>query len=1125
MTAHWMRARLTRALTFITAGALIASISLTSTAFADSPNPKKLSNDDRARLATAIAAGATQVTMLFATIESATAAVASGLVSLGATVRKQDADVGYIRADVPTDKVELAAKLPGVVASELDQVFDVPRPGAGDDAAPAQLPPDDTTPAQNAYMPTRDTGAPQFVAANPTWDGRGTTIGILDTGIDVGHWALQTTTTGERKIVDWISYTDPVTDGDPSWIRMNRTVTVSGGSFSVGTAPNIQTWTGAPDGTWRFGTFNEDNVPFARPDGTAAAEYRSSCSNRPVTPPTTPPTFQAGGDLNRNNICGETFAFLWDGFQNGFVWRDSDADGSFADESAMREYKKDFAIGEYGHDNLSTEVRESVPYVTQIDASAGYVSLGVVSGAHGTHVAGIAAGNKLFRAKVGEEYQYGDATGAAPGAQIVSLRVCLFTSGCTAHALTEGMIYAAKNANVDVISMSIGGLPSINDGNNARAILYNRLIDKWGAQIFLSAGNSGPGLNTIGDPAAASKAMAIGAYWTKDSVMANYGNTAVSDEALHDFSSRGPREDGGLKPEVVAPGNATSSVPSWQNGQCLSVPNCSAGLGMFNGTSMAAPQASGAAALIMSAAKQSDTGHSPAQLRQAMRSSARYIDGYQAYEQGFGLINVGAAWTLLAQNIKTADLTSSVATNTLLSGFLATPGFGTGIYDREPMPTGSAPYARNYTFRRLDGGNATYNLSWLGNDGTFALPPGVSSLTFDKNKPATLAVTVTPGAAGVHSAILRLDDPTTVGVDYATMNTIVVASATLNAGNRYKATVAGSAKRFEAGEPKVFFTVPDGTTAMRMTLRVINGRVNATALHPYGVPLGGALAIPLTTGPATASRVITTGPIPGTWQVVSAASRASVPEVSTYEVSYEAYKVTLDPASWTNDPTTVGTPYSQVFTATNDFAASSTVQTGSSFSSVRTRSGTIAAGAARQSYDITVPAGTQTLQVTIGDSTDIGADLDLYLFNCTNATTGCVPAGSGTTAAAAESVTAQSPAVGLWRAEVDAFAVPTGSTTYTLTDIFTDTNATTGYGSVTVPTNAPTARAAGATWTFTATGIAKKPAGTDRFLRASVAVRLDAANGPILGSATVIFANVTTAATAAPATTGKKRDR
>ena len=67
-----------------------------------------------------------------------------------------------------------------------------------------------------------------------------------------------------------------------------------------------------------------------------------------------------------------------------------------------------------------------------------------------------------------------------------------------AHALIEGMILAASRA--DVINMSIGGLPALNDGNNARTLLYDRLIEKKKVQMFISAGNNGPGVNTIGDP-------------------------------------------------------------------------------------------------------------------------------------------------------------------------------------------------------------------------------------------------------------------------------------------------------------------------------------------------------------------------------------------------------------------------------------------------------------------------------------------------------------------------------------------------------------------------------------------------------------------------------------------------
>ena len=86
------------------------------------------------------------------------------------------------------------------------------------------------------------------------------------------------------------------------------------------------------------------------------------------------------------------------------------------------------------------------------------------------------------------------------------------------------MIYVAKQSNVDVINMSIGGLPSLNDGNNARCIVYTRLIEQSNVQMFISAGNSGSGMNTVGDPSVCGKVMSVGSYITKDSWQKNYGS-------------------------------------------------------------------------------------------------------------------------------------------------------------------------------------------------------------------------------------------------------------------------------------------------------------------------------------------------------------------------------------------------------------------------------------------------------------------------------------------------------------------------------------------------------------------------------------------------------------------------
>ncbi len=56
---------------------------------------------------------------------------------------------------------------------------------------------------------------------------------------------------------------------------------------------------------------------------------------------------------------------------------------------------------------------------------------------------------------------------------------------------------------------------------------------------MIAAGNSGPG--SIGCPGAADSALTVGAVDGAD--------------ALADFSSQGPRAgDGGLKPEITAPG-------------------------------------------------------------------------------------------------------------------------------------------------------------------------------------------------------------------------------------------------------------------------------------------------------------------------------------------------------------------------------------------------------------------------------------------------------------------------------------------------------------------------------------------------------------------------------------------
>jgi hypothetical protein len=1026
-----------------------------------------LSKHDRELLAQAIASGADTVTVLIASVPGGNKAVASEIAALGGTVRYREDSINYISAILPTSKVEAAASLKGVQALDVNEIIPLEDPSPGDqDGAEGvvgvlpQPAPGAGTPNNNPYMPIGDTGASQFMAAHPTWDGRGVTIGFLDTGMSLDHPSLLTTSTGERKIIDWVTATDPFDDNDPTWINM--TSQVNGPTFTF----NSVSYTAPAADSYRIGLFVEGDPRLGG---------------------------EVGSNVNRDGDTTDVFAVLWNTTSNT-VWVDTNQNNSFADDMAMTDYKVNYDVNYFGTDNPATAVAERMPFVVQTDGQNKVVNIGIVSGLHGSHTAGISAGNSLFG---------GAMSGAAPGAKLVSVRVCLFIAGCTATALVEGMIYAAKQSDVDVINMSIGGLPALNDGNNARAILYNNLIETYNVQMFISAGNSGPGMNTIGDPSVATLVMSVGAYITDDTYLAGYGAQLYEQENLHYFSSRGPREDGGFKPEIVAPGAAVSTTPLWQAGSGLPY-TLPPGYQLQNGTSMAAPQAAGAAALLISAAKQSGVQYQPAQLRQALRSTTHYLSGrYQAYEQGNGLINVGAAWDLLTTNIKTVSIESSVPVNTSLSGFLATPGVGVGINDREGVVAGDS-YIRTYTFVRTSGpgGAKTYALSWVDNDGTFS---SAGSISLPKNTAVTLDVTVNPGTSGPHSAILNLDDPSSAGIEYQTMNVVIAADQF--AAPDYSVTKTGS---LGPGQfTTYFFNVPPGTPAFKVDLAG-GGAAGAGAIrflrwHPYGVGIdsnavsncyngapGGC-----TTGSPTSRTV--TNPQAGVWEVTVDARRNSDAVSAPFTLTASILGATVSPNPDVIASAQIGVPLARSYDITNIFGAFTGRAVGTALGSAHMDTPSIAHHA-QQTFDISVAAGSTSLRATIGSPSDPAADLDLFVYNCTSGT--CVLAGQSADGDSEESVTINNPAAGLWRVLIDGYSVPAGTTTYKYVDVF----ANAAFGSVSV-TDANAFRPAGSMWTVPGSVTANAAPAAGRVLLGNVQVRTDA--NVLIGSGDVIVEAVT----------------
>jgi hypothetical protein len=158
------------------------------------------------------------------------------------------------------------------------------------------------------------------------------------------------------------------------------------------------------------------------------------------------------------------------------------------------------------------------------------------------------------------------------------------------------------------------------------------------------------------------------------------------------------------------------------------------------------------------------------------------------------------------------------------------------------------------------------------------------------------------------------------------------------------------------------------------------------------------------------------------------------------------------------------------------------------------------ANLAQQQYALSVAAGSTSLRVTIGGTSDPAADLDLFVFNCT--TGSCVLAGQSADGDSEESVTIANPAAGTWVALVDGFAVPAGTTTFNYVDVFVNA----AFGSVSV-TDANALRPAGSSWTVPGSVVANAAPAAGRVLLGNVQVRTD--TNVLVGQGDVVVQSVT----------------
>jgi serine protease AprX len=280
-------------------------------------------------------------------------------------------------------------------------------------------------------------------------------------------------------------------------------------------------------------------------------------------------------------------------------------------------------------------------------------------GGHGTHVAGLVAGDGTASA--------GAYTGVAPGANLVDVRVIGPSGSSSVSTVIAGMQWVLTHRadyNIRVVNLSAGAPVTVSYRDDPLATAVEVLVFA-GITVVVSAGNAGPKKSTITSPGSDPYVITVGG-------IDDNGTATRADDALASWSSRGvTRIDGLMKPDLAAPGRNVVSLRS--PGSTLDLTGADrlvAGLDplapaylRLSGTSMAAPIVSGVVALMLEARPEL----TPAQVKHRLMSTATALPFGFPTGTGKGMVNAVAA-------VGTSDV--SVPQQTAPVSY----GFATGMY-------------------------------------------------------------------------------------------------------------------------------------------------------------------------------------------------------------------------------------------------------------------------------------------------------------------------------------------------------------------------------------------------------------------------------------------------------------
>ena len=630
------------------------------------------------------------------------------------------------------------------------------------------------------FLSLTNTGVAEFHQLYPEYDGRGTIILILDTGVDQGIDGLTHTSTGEVKVIDVQDFTGQgnvqlyeadIDEEDDNKFFINEDMDLKVFGADKLTYNSV-------DGEYFIGAFDE-------------ARLINSTSG--------------AADLNGNGTTNDkymiiAFKTLVEDNQLWIAYFDTDGDGDISDEFYVTDYK----ISQQSFSIVNEEDLAQLTIGLNIFPEEKRISLHFDDGAHGTHCAGIAAGNNIGGTGL---------TGVAPGAYLISCKLGNnnYSGGATVTgSMKQAYLYADRVSREReepcIINMSFGIGSEIEGRSDMEKFLAELLRENPYLYVCTSSGNSGPGISTIGLPSSSEYVLSSGAILPQELGRDLYGTNLKRDIILP-FSSRGGEVS---KPDVCSPGASTSTVPNWETSD------------RYWGTSMASPYSAGVVSLLISAMmKEYPDVKIPSQLVfTAIRESATKMEGYSYLDQGSGYINVMEAYKLLKKYIDAGEA-GKLETYTITSIAPNMPdGKAPNLYLRDgSFLTGNEKF--NFTIRRnnFQGVDKFYRDYVVRCDEDWLIP--VQKKTYIRNDQST-TITVkfdktkmtVPGLYSGRIKAYRNDK--SKFPEFEMLATVVI-PYNFSSGNNYEMNRAD--KKIEAGDiDRYFIKLPGGQTSMKISL-------------------------------------------------------------------------------------------------------------------------------------------------------------------------------------------------------------------------------------------------------------------------------------------------------------------